>query len=100
MPALRKIKPNTAKGWDHPPQALAFPYRCAALLRLADALDREHRQTVRWAHSNIQKETLHPVLAGEGAMLWKGWAVTQRADRFQRTFVLPGKGFTRERGAA
>jgi exopolyphosphatase / guanosine-5'-triphosphate,3'-diphosphate pyrophosphatase len=65
--------------------------RLAAILRLADSLDRDHRQTVRRVHVGLQKGSLRLGLEGEGEMLLEGWALKKRADLFQRTFALSVK---------
>ena len=72
--------------------------RLAAILRLADSLDRDHRQTVRRVHVKLQRGGLRLELEGEGDMLLEGWALKKRADLFQRAFRLPVKFLKRERG--
>jgi exopolyphosphatase/guanosine-5'-triphosphate,3'-diphosphate pyrophosphatase len=60
----------------------------ASLLRLADALDREHRQTVRRVKARIRSGRLSLTLRGTGDMLLEGWALKKKSDLFQRLFSL------------
>ncbi len=69
----------------------------AALLRLADALDREHRQTVRSAWVRVRDGAAELTLEGEGEMLLERWALKRKADLFGRVYgvevhVTPGGG--------
>ena len=60
--------------------------RLAAILRVADALDREHRQAVRAA--TVRREGSKTVLAlkGEGDFALEDWAVRNKGGLFCRTF--------------
>lgn len=62
--------------------------KLACLLRLADAMDREHRQTVRTVGARTARGALRLDLKGEGDMLLEGWALKRKADLFQKTFGL------------
>ena len=60
----------------------------AAILRLADALDRQHIQAVREGDARIEGLELHLALKGEADMLLERWAVTRKSPLFQDTFGL------------
>ncbi|HSB67956.1 MAG TPA: hypothetical protein VLT62_01295 [Candidatus Methylomirabilis sp.] len=49
--------------------------RLAAILRLADSPDRDHRRTVRRVRVKLQRGDLRLELEGEGDMLLEGWAL-------------------------
>ena len=63
--------------------------RLASLLRIADALDKEHREklskiTVRQTEGRVE------ILAGgNGELLLEKWALEKKADLFRRTFGAP-----------
>jgi exopolyphosphatase / guanosine-5'-triphosphate,3'-diphosphate pyrophosphatase len=62
--------------------------KLAAILRLADALDREHAErvrTVRVAH-NDDVVTLH--IEGDGDLLLERWALTRKAAMFENVFKV------------
>ena len=58
----------------------------AAILRLADALDREHSARVRAVRVELQgnKAVLH--LEGKGDLLLETWALKRKAQLFERVF--------------
>jgi exopolyphosphatase/guanosine-5'-triphosphate,3'-diphosphate pyrophosphatase len=62
--------------------------RLAALLRIADALDREHLQTVRAVHAERSDDGLWLALEGSGDLLLERWAVQKKAGLFEKTFGL------------
>lgn len=62
--------------------------KLAALLRLADALDREHRQKVSSLRANVSRGTLSLTLGGEGDLLLEGWALKRKADLLKKTYGL------------
>ena len=76
----------------------------AALLRLADALDREHRQKVPGVQARDWGGTLNLTLDGEGDLLLEGWALKRKSDLFKKTYGLsvevspagPERGVDRE----
>ncbi|HET6487577.1 MAG TPA: HD domain-containing protein, partial [Spirochaetia bacterium] len=63
--------------------------RMASLLRIADALDKEHREKL----SRIavrQRDGRVEILAGRGGeLLLEKWALEKKADLFRRTFGAP-----------
>jgi exopolyphosphatase / guanosine-5'-triphosphate,3'-diphosphate pyrophosphatase len=71
--------------------------RLAAILRLADVLDRDHRQAVRRVHAIIQNGKLRLRVEAEGKILVDGTALARKADLFQRTFGVPVEFLTHER---
>jgi exopolyphosphatase / guanosine-5'-triphosphate,3'-diphosphate pyrophosphatase len=65
--------------------------RLAALLRLADALDREHRQNVRAVRARVTDSQLQLELEGEGDLLLERWALQQKAGMFEKVYGLDVK---------
>ena len=66
----------------------------AAILRLADALDRQHIQAVRDVDARIEGLELHLELKGEADMLLERWAVTRKSPLFRDTFGLTVRAST------
>jgi exopolyphosphatase/guanosine-5'-triphosphate,3'-diphosphate pyrophosphatase len=62
--------------------------RLAPLLRLADALDREHRQTVHSVLARVQDSKLELELTGDGDLLLERWALQQKASMFENVYDL------------
>jgi len=66
----------------------AIVSKLAAFLRLADALDREHRQKVSGLRAKVAGGTLRLTLSGEGDLLLEGWALRRKADLLKKTYGL------------
>jgi exopolyphosphatase / guanosine-5'-triphosphate,3'-diphosphate pyrophosphatase len=62
--------------------------RLAALLRLADALDREHRQNVRNMLITVGDGRVTLDIEGSGDLLLERWAVQRKANLFEQTFGM------------
>jgi exopolyphosphatase/guanosine-5'-triphosphate,3'-diphosphate pyrophosphatase len=62
--------------------------RMASLLRIADALDREHRQGVRGVRAVVGKSRVVLELEGEGDLLLERWAIRRKGGLFADTFGL------------
>ena len=62
--------------------------RLAAVLRLADSLDREHKQNVSKIKAVIEDKYLTLELAGEGDLLLERWALQQKSTLFEKEFGL------------
>lgn len=62
--------------------------KLAALLRLADAMDREHRQKVTGVKARVRGRQLHLALEGKGDLLLEGWALKRKSDLFKETYGL------------
>ena len=62
--------------------------RLASLLRLADALDREHLQAVAGVRARIARSRLTLELEGTGDLLLERWALRAKANLFTETFGL------------
>ena len=62
--------------------------RLSALLRLADAMDREHRQKVTGVKARVSGGKLQLGLDGRGDLLLEGWALKRKADLFKETYGL------------
>lgn len=62
--------------------------RLAALLRLADALDREHQEKVKAVHARVEGDALLLRLVGEGDLYLEKWALERKGQLFKRAFKL------------
>lgn len=62
--------------------------KLAAILRVADALDREHLQRVERVEARIEKDRLTLDLTGRGDLLLEHWAIRRKAKMFRSTFDL------------
>jgi exopolyphosphatase/guanosine-5'-triphosphate,3'-diphosphate pyrophosphatase len=62
--------------------------KLAGILRLADALDREHKQAVRDVASSREDGNVWLSLQSTGDLLLERWAVHRKAGLFERTFGL------------
>jgi len=60
--------------------------RLAAILRVADALDREHVQRVRSVAVKTTDREVTLWLDGSGDLLLEGWAMKRKAQMFSRVF--------------
>jgi exopolyphosphatase/guanosine-5'-triphosphate,3'-diphosphate pyrophosphatase len=58
----------------------------AAILRVANALDREHSANVHGVEITFKKPKFTMRLKGEGEMLLAKWGVTKRCDLFEEVF--------------
>ncbi|HZG43246.1 MAG TPA: hypothetical protein VEY93_09810, partial [Longimicrobium sp.] len=62
--------------------------KLASLLRIADALDREHVQAVTGVTATAGKSKLTLELEGDGDLLLERWALRRKAGLFTETFGL------------
>jgi exopolyphosphatase/guanosine-5'-triphosphate,3'-diphosphate pyrophosphatase len=62
--------------------------KLASLLRIADALDREHLQAVTGVRARIARSRLTLELEGSGDLLLERWALRAKANLFTDTFGL------------
>lgn len=62
--------------------------RLASLLRVADALDREHVQGVRSVRAAVGKQRVTLEMEGEGDLLLERWALRRKGGLFADTFGL------------
>jgi exopolyphosphatase/guanosine-5'-triphosphate,3'-diphosphate pyrophosphatase len=62
--------------------------KLASLLRIADALDREHLQAVRSVTARVRGKKLRLEVEGEGDLLLERWALKRKSDLFAATFGL------------
>ncbi|MCG6963412.1 MAG: Ppx/GppA family phosphatase [Acidobacteria bacterium] len=65
--------------------------KLAAILRLADALDREHSEHVTEVRAEVDRDTLHLWLQGEGDLLLEKWALERKSQLFRKAFRLSVK---------
>jgi exopolyphosphatase/guanosine-5'-triphosphate,3'-diphosphate pyrophosphatase len=86
----RRAEPST----KHPPfEALDEDdrervTRLSGILRVADALDREHVQSVSDIVAEIDDDHMEIVLEGEGEFELERWALERKKGLFERTFGL------------
>jgi exopolyphosphatase/guanosine-5'-triphosphate,3'-diphosphate pyrophosphatase len=62
--------------------------RLAPLLRMADALDREHQGTVEAVRATVRDKELRLRLVGRGDLLLEKWALKRKAEFFTREYGL------------
>jgi exopolyphosphatase/guanosine-5'-triphosphate,3'-diphosphate pyrophosphatase len=60
--------------------------KLSALLRLADALDREHLQRVEQVHAELTKDEVQLSVTGRGDLLLERWSLQRKAQFFEKTF--------------
>lgn len=60
--------------------------KLAALLRVADALDRDHAQRVVSLHAREDKSTLKLLVQSKGGLLLEAWSLKERSDLFRMVF--------------
>jgi exopolyphosphatase/guanosine-5'-triphosphate,3'-diphosphate pyrophosphatase len=58
----------------------------AAILRLAEALDREHGNKVHGFRLTVRGNKVYLLLKGEGDLLLERWALRHGAQLFEKTF--------------
>ncbi|HEX8086300.1 MAG TPA: Ppx/GppA phosphatase family protein [Solirubrobacteraceae bacterium] len=79
-PALDDMEPCAEKG------DAALVARCAALLRLAEQLERSRDQMVRSARVHVDDGTVELRLEGKGDVSLARWAAQRQQDVFERAF--------------
>ena len=84
----RKSSPKLQhKNYEHlSPKQRNIVSTLSAILRVANALDREHSGNVRGLDLTFKKPKFSIRLKGEGEMLLAKWALTQRCDLFEEVF--------------
>jgi exopolyphosphatase/guanosine-5'-triphosphate,3'-diphosphate pyrophosphatase len=60
--------------------------KCAALLRVADVLDRQHRQLVTSVDATLKDQAVELELTAKGSVLLELAAAPKKADMFQKVF--------------
>ncbi|HUI69035.1 MAG TPA: phosphatase, partial [Spirochaetia bacterium] len=71
--------------------------RLAAILRIADALDKEHKEKIRSVEVRQRDGKVEIRAGGNGNLLLERWALEKKSDIFRRVFgsevtLLPGSG--------
>ena len=74
---------------DLPKKTRRVILKLAALLRLAEGLDRSHFQNVRHVHAEVTGEALHLTLETENDPQLDIWGVRHNADLFEHVYGLP-----------
>jgi exopolyphosphatase/guanosine-5'-triphosphate,3'-diphosphate pyrophosphatase len=62
--------------------------RLAPLLRMADALDREHQGRVEAVRARVRDKDLQLRLVGRGDLLLEKWALKRKSEFFVREYGL------------
>ena len=62
--------------------------RLSAILRIADALDREHLQRVMNVTAKVDKNSLELTVNGRGDLLLERWALQKKSQLFEKVFGL------------
>jgi len=62
--------------------------KLASILRIADAMDRDHSSRVKSFRVEFKKPHFAIKLVGQGDMLLERWALLKKADLFQKTFKV------------
>ncbi len=71
-----------------PPADRQRVLRLGALVRIAEALDREHRQRIRAVTARVTRGRLRLTLAGSGDLLLERWSLERKTLLFQKAFGL------------
>jgi exopolyphosphatase/guanosine-5'-triphosphate,3'-diphosphate pyrophosphatase len=62
--------------------------KLSALLRLADAMDRDHSSRVKTFRAEFKRPHFSVKLIGQGDMLLERWALLKKCDLFEKTFKV------------
>jgi exopolyphosphatase / guanosine-5'-triphosphate,3'-diphosphate pyrophosphatase len=62
--------------------------KLSAILRIADALDREHLQRIEEVRIEMEKDVLELCVTGRGDLLLERWALQQKTQFFEKTFKV------------
>jgi exopolyphosphatase / guanosine-5'-triphosphate,3'-diphosphate pyrophosphatase len=62
--------------------------KLASLLRLADAMDRDHSSRVKSFRAEFKRPNFSVKLIGQGDMLLERWALLKKRDLFEKTFKV------------
>ncbi len=79
-------QPHHAEYMRLPPQDRVRVDQLASILRIADALDRQHLQRVHDVEVNVRGLDLVLSLRGEGDLLLERWAVRKKKGLFEETY--------------
>ena len=79
-------KPSHKEFMDLSPKRRRTVMMLASILRLAEALDREHGNKVRNVKLTVRKKKVYLTLRGEGDLLLERWALNYGAPLFEKTF--------------
>ena len=63
--------------------------RLAAILRIADALDKEHREKIRLVEVSHRNGRIEIAAGDDGDLLLERWALEKKGDLFRRVFGAP-----------
>ena len=74
-----------------PPTRRVEVIKLAALLRIADALDREHLTKVREVQCRIEKGRVTLAARGDGDLALSLWTASRKADLFEEVFEIDAR---------
>ena len=72
--------------------------KLASLLRVADALDRDHRQSVKSIITEVSGTTINLKVEGRGGLRLDRWAMMRKGELFTRVFGRKIKVLTKDNG--
>lgn len=86
----RRARPASGhEGWDDlAPEEQSRVRRIASLLRIADALDREHLSLVESVDARVDGRTLELRVHGSGDLALEKWSLDRKAKLFEEEFEL------------
>ena len=64
-------------------------WRLSSILRLADAMDRQHQDRVKSVAVKQKRDGIDLVISGQGDLLLECWAVKKKSEMFEEVFQLP-----------
>jgi len=79
-------KPNHLDYMSLPEDEQERVARLAAILRVADSLDREHTQRVTGVIAKITDDDVSLWLDGTAGVLLEGWTLRKKANLFEKIF--------------
>src|SRR5208282_3192068 len=79
-------KPNHKEFYELTPKQRQTVLKLAAILRLAEALDREHANRVKNIRVSKARNKFRIFLEGDGDMLLEKWALSHGCQLFEKTF--------------
>jgi exopolyphosphatase/guanosine-5'-triphosphate,3'-diphosphate pyrophosphatase len=79
-------KPSHEDFMDLPPKRRRVVLKLAAILRLAEALDREHANTVESFRLTVRKKKVILLLKGRGDLLLEKWALGYGSRLFEKIY--------------
>jgi exopolyphosphatase/guanosine-5'-triphosphate,3'-diphosphate pyrophosphatase len=79
-------KPSHKEFMDLVPKRRRVVMKLAAILRLAEALDREHSNRVESCRITVRRKTVSLLLKGKGDLLLEKWALNYGSRMFESVY--------------